>query len=368
MAQKKSTNDSYDVFYASMKAGQIGCFYIFHGEERYLLEHSLHELRRRLCPDGLDGFNYKRFEGRGLKINELDEAIDALPVFAERTLIEVHDYDIFKGKSSIDSDEESSEAPLTAGKTKNSDDNDKRLLTGVLSNLPEYVCLIIVYDALPYKPDGRLKLDKEILKYAQVVEFKVQEQSRLTNWIQRHFDSAGKRISKADAEYLALITDGYMAALIGEIAKVSAYSNGDSISREDIDAVVTPVLSAYAYKLTDALIARKHITAMNILDELFQLREPPQKIIFNISLKMRQFLAARMCIDNQLGKSALMDICAIRYDFQALALMEAARKTTSSLCCEAVLLCSQAAFDLNSSPEPEARLIELVAHLAFIAS
>ena len=353
---------SYEKFIASMKSGQIGNLYIFHGEERYLLEHSLVDIRRRLCPGGLDGFNYKRFEGKEIRVDDLDDAINILPVFAERTLIEVHDFDVFKGKKSAE--QEIAEAPASSKKSKTAEKDDKQHLVDIFADLPDYVCLVIVYDTIQYKPDGRTKLDKEIMERAQIVEFKVQEQAKLIKWISRHFDAAGKRIGKSEAEYLALITDGYMTALETEIKKVSAYCSSDVVTRGDIDAVVTPALNAFAYKLTDAILGRKHESAMQILDELMQMREPPHKIIYSISLKMRQFLAARVCIEENLSKKELIDMCGIRFDFQATALINAARKTTLEVCRDAVLLCAEAAYDLNSTSEPEARLIELVARFA----
>ena len=366
MAQKKKADDSYNSFSASVKAGQFGNLYIFHGEERYLLEFSLSELRKRLCPDGLNGFNYKRFDSKDIRIDDLDDAINTLPVFAERTLIEVHDFDIFKGKKKSSAESEAAETTVSAKSEKSDDIKEKQRLAKIFSDLPDYVCLVFIYSAIPYNPDGRQKLDKEILSHAQVVEFSVQEQAKLINWVHRRFEAAGKHIGRSDAEYLALITDGYMASLVCEIEKVAAYSDGDTITRDDIDAVVTPVLNAFAYKLTDAILGSKHDEALRILDELLLMREPAQKIIFSISLKMRQLLAARTCIDNGSGKNALMEMCGIKYDFQAVTLLDTARKATLSRCRDAVLLCAEAAHDLNSSPEPEARLVELVTRLAFL--
>ena len=348
MAKKENTNISYDSFTESLKTGQIGSLYFLHGEERYLLDHSLSELRQLLCPNGLDSFNYRRYEGRSIELDDLENAIDTLPAFAERTLIEIHDYDIFNSTK------------------KESKGIDKQRLSEIFTDLPDYVCIAVVFNTIPYKPDGRVKLDKEILSHANVIDFPIQEQSKLLNWISRRFAALHKRISKADAQYLALITDGHMASLVGEIEKICAYSIGDAIMREDIDAVVTPVISAFAYKLTDALLENKHMTAMSVLDELFQMREPAQKIIFNISLKMRQFLAARICIENKMDRKALTTMCGIRYDFQARFLMDSARSTTLSKCRRAVILCSQAAYDLNSGSEPEARLVELIAQLAYL--
>jgi DNA polymerase-3 subunit delta len=234
----------------------------------------------------------------------------------------------------------------------------------MFADLPDYVCVIFIYDTVPYKPDGRTKLDKEILKLAQVIEFTVREQSQLVKWIMRHFKDAGKHISHSDAEYLVLITGGYMTVLHGEIGKTAAYASAETVTRSDIDAVVTPILDAVVYKLADALVKREHTAAMRILDELLRMREAPDRLLYNISLKMRQLLAARACIEGNMGKSTLIEICGIRHEFQAKMLMDTARSATLAGCRDAVLLCSETAYDLRGAPEPESQLIELVAKLA----
>ena len=337
----KNNDESYRQFVKALKANQVDCFYIFHGEEHYLLSRSVADLRRKLCPDGLDSFNYKRYEGKSLSIEELEEAIDTLPSFAERTLIEIHDFDIFKAA-------------------------DLPGLKKILSDLPEYVCVLIIYDTIPFKPDKRKKDTTEILKHANVVEFTVQDLGRLVKWIIMHYEDAGKKISSKDAEYLSFITGGFMSSLQSEIEKTAAFARGYTVTRADIDAVVTPVLDAVAYKLTDALARHDHADAMRIMDELFQMKEAPHKLLFTISLKMRQLLVARVCIENNAGKQALTEICGIRHDFQARALMETARKASLNGCLNAVLMCSDTALELNSSSEPELRLTELITKLAYI--
>ena len=340
MPQKNKSIDGYRRITESVAAGQIGSLYIFHGEERYLLERSLAELRRRLCPGGLDGFNYKRFEGKGFSVDELDDAVNTLPAFADRTLIEIHDFDIFKSE-------------------------ERPRLGTLFEDLPGYVCVVFIFDTVPYKPDNRQKINARILEHADVVEFLVQNQDKLINWTRKHFAEAGKKISAADAEYLAFITGGSMYLLKGEIDKTAAYAREETITRADIDSVVSPVLDTVAYKLTDALARREYTAAMQILDELLQMKEAPHKLMFSISLKMRQLLAARVCIENKLDKAALMDMCGIRHEFQARTLMDTAKRMPLAAIRNAVLLCSETAFELNSTPDPEARLIELITKLAY---
>ena len=402
MAGKQKDATGYDRLKKAVSDNTLSKLYIFHGEERYLMERYIGAIRKQICPDGLGGFNYRRFEGRALSITELDSAVNTLPAFAERTLIEIYDYEIFvkgrgggkdwaeddtdsessddsgsedkgAGKSGESGESESSnsggdESGLSTGTGSNKAiaDAEKKELLELFSNLPDYVCLVFIYDTIAFKPDRRRRINTDLLSKADVVEFAAQEMTQLRKWITEHFEDAGKHISVRDAEYMVFITGGDMFTLLGEIEKVSAYSESETVSRADIDAVTTPVLDAVAYKMTDALVAGNTVTAMQILDELLRMREVPQKILFSVSLKMRQLLAARVWLESGLDKDTYMEVCGIKFDFQASQLLSSARKMSLSGCRSAVQACSESAYQLNSSSSPEACLIELVAKLALL--
>lgn len=105
MAVKKTQNDGYAQLRADMAAGTLAPAYLFHGEESYLREFCLSEIRRQLVPEGFEAFNFHRLEGKGLTAQALTEAVEAMPMMAERTLTAVTDWDLFKlgrtsGKSS----------------------------------------------------------------------------------------------------------------------------------------------------------------------------------------------------------------------------------------------------------------------------
>ncbi|MCL2079711.1 MAG: DNA polymerase III subunit delta [Oscillospiraceae bacterium] len=335
---KISDNTSYDSLRAALKNGNIAGCYVFHGRERYLLWTAIQNLRKLLCPDGLDSFNYKRFDGKQLEIDKLEEAVETFPAFGEKTLIEVHDYDIFSG-------------------------GDTARLCKILEDIPSYACVAFIYDTIEYKTDNRLKTTREILKNVDVVEFNIQDEKKVTHWIIRHFRDAEKHISPDDAQYLAMITDGLLTTLHGEIKKISAYSQNAVISKSDIDAVVIPALDAVAYMLTDAVIKKSKRLALQNLDKLLQMREAPHKLLYSISARFRQLLAARVFIDNNIGKAEFMKVCSISHNIQADKLFDTARKTSLSYCKRAVTMCSLAAKELNSTANNEARITELVVML-----
>ena len=135
MAAKDNKKDpAFESLKKSIQDGNIGNVYTFFGEERYLLEYYLGRVRKMLIPEGLDGFNMKRVNGKDMSVQRLSDELDALPVFCERTLIEVWDWDV----------------------SKLNDENAQRMID-LLTEPPEYVCVIFVYDTIEFKLDGRHK-------------------------------------------------------------------------------------------------------------------------------------------------------------------------------------------------------------------
>lgn len=342
MAVKKADDSAYVKLKKDLREGTPESLYIFWGDERYLLSFYLGELRKKVLDGGMAEFNHRRFEGKNLTIEELSEAVDTLPVFAEKTLIEVSDFDVFGCREEL-----------------------KNGLRDIIAALPEYVCLVFIYDTVEYKCDNRVKVNAEMKKKFSIVEFRQQEQSDLTNWIGRRFKALGKTIDRPTAEYLAFVSGGLMTTLIGEIEKVGAYNTAPEISRESIDAVVTPVLDAVTYKMTDAVLQRRFDDAADMLSDLLAMQEPAHKIIFSISLKMRQLLAARVCLENGKSYAYLMDMYSIKSDYAAKSLYSNAGKVSLDWCKSAVKLCSETALKMNSQGgDYSQQLSSLLAYMA----
>ncbi|MBQ3404256.1 MAG: DNA polymerase III subunit delta [Oscillospiraceae bacterium] len=344
MAKKRDESPGYDRLKAVKDAEELKILYIFHGEERYLLERYTERVRDLLIPEGARDFNHRKYDGKKLSVVELAEAVDAMPFLAEHTLVEVWDMDLFK-------------LP----------EEEKNYLLDVLSDLPDYICLLFVYDTLEFKIDGRVKINGALKKLFEIVEFKRQGQSEIVKWIKRRFKALNKEISSEDAEYLAFLTGGLMATLVTETEKLAAYSGGNVITRNSIDAVVIPVLEAEIYKLTDSITQFDFEGAAVLLSKLIAMREAPQRLVFSIAGKMRQLFSARICVDSGIALSDYMDMCDIRYDFQARNMYQGARRVSHNWCRRAVELSGDTALRLNSGGgEAYELLSQLLAELALV--
>lgn len=331
--KQKSDAAGYQQMKKDLSAGNPGQLYIFHGEETYLRDHYLGRLKEMLLSGGMGEFNFHQISAKEMSPHRLEEAIDCLPMMAERTLILVTDYDLFK-----------------AG------EKDREWYIRLFEQLPEYCCIVFVYDLIPYKGDARTKLAASIKKHGVVVNFDRQDQGDLVDWVRRRFRALGKDIDSRLALELIFLCGDLMNNLIGEIEKIGAYARGQRITREDIDAVATPQLEAVVFRMTDAIGEGGFDRAAGVLGELYQMQEPPIKILFSLGKQMRQLYSARLLIERGQGVSALASLWGMK-PFQAEKIMRSARRFSLSWCRRAVVLCGQADLDMKSTGQDAQQLL-----------
>ena len=311
------TNEAYQKFKADLSAGAVGCAYIFYGEESYLREYYLEELRKKLVPAGFEEFNYHRLEGKDLTVQTLTEMAEAMPMLSERTFIVVTDFDIFK-----------------------LGEDQREKLIALLEDIPSYCCMVFVYDTVAYKPNKTMKkLCKAIGDHVQAVEFRAQDSSDLVAWIARRFRALDKEIDRQTAEYLIFTCGGLMTGLVPEISKIAAYAKGKAITQKDIDAVADPVLSAEVFKLSDAVLQGNYDLAASILGDLLKMQTEPIMILAALGSQLRRIYTARLAIDSGKDKYWLMELWEMKSDYPAKLLLNAAKRTTADWCADAVKMC-----------------------------
>lgn len=318
MAEKKAAKSGgYDTLRAAMKSGTVGNVYIFHGEETYLMHSAVEQLRELLVPAGFEEFNYHRLEGKELTVQALAETAEAMPMMTERTLIQISDFDLFK-----------------------LNEDQREQLTAFLEDVPPYCCVVFSYDTLEYKPNRTMKkLCRVLSDRAQAVEFRQADSSDLSVWIARRFRALGKEIDRQTAEYLIFLCGPLMTGLVPEIAKVAAYAKGKTITQKDIDAVADPVLSAEAFKLSDAVLAGSYDRAAEILGDLLKMQTEPLLILGMLGAQLRRIYTARLALDSGKDKYWLMSLWGYKSDYPVRMLLSAAKKTTAQWCAGAVKEC-----------------------------
>ena len=342
MAEKK-TDKGYLKFKQDIADNTLGQAYLLYGEETYLREHYRGLAVKKLVPEAFSAFNFHREEGKDMTVQRLTELLEAMPMMADRTVVQVTDWDLFKLS------EEAREG-----------------LIALLAELPDYCCLLLVYDQIEYKPNRTMKkLCKALDTYVTAVRFAVQDRKDLVEWVGRRFRALGKQIGRQETEHLIFTCGSLMCGLIPEIEKVAAYAKGPQITLEDIQAVATPILEAKVFDMTGAVSRREFDRAAEILGDLLQLQEEPIVLLAAMGKELRRLYTARAALDAGLDKGWLMEQWGMRSDYPAKLLLQNARRVSADWCREAVKRCQaldlrmKSAAGADSSGELRQFLMEL---------
>lgn len=337
---KKSNQEQKDYLQelkAAIRSGVPDRLYVFHGEEVFLLHHYFEQLKKMLLDDLTESFNFHKLNQENFDIQSFADSVEAMPMMAEYTLVQVDEVDIFK-------------LP----------DAERTKITEILSDIPPYCTVVFTHETTPWKPDKRLKKLWDVIQAkATIVEFTKQGQRELIAWVSRHFMARGKRISNDLCAYLIDITGGTMTALAGEISKISSYSGADEIKKSDIDAVTEPVLDAVVFQMTDLIGEGKYGQALQKLQALLKMQQEPLGILGAIGSHFRRLSVARILQDQGRGAADLVKLYHMA-DYPARKTMDAARRFRPEFCAKAAELVLETDYQIKTSFDDPDRLLELL--------
>ena len=342
MAKKKKEEKqlNYNEEIQRLKTEGPGCLYLLWGPEDYLRELYLKALKELCVPEGEDSFSYKRINGPELDLQELSEAIDAIPFLSERSFVELRGVDLNRLKETEE-------------------------LQKLLEDIPEY-CTVAFVQSAAFEPDGRLKLVRFLKETAIELKFTEQTQDALVKWIAKRFAAYGKRVALEAAQHLIFVSGDLMNRLIPEIEKVAAYAKGEVVTVADVDAVAHHLPEAIVFEMTDHLARREYNAAMEVLDELLSDKNnEPIAMLAVIGGQMRRLYAARLAAEKNLGAAYVMEVCKLRYDSIASRLIASSRSFSLPQLKRAVELCAETDYQMKSSSSDDLELLkELVLRIA----
>lgn len=329
----KPDTAGYQKLKKDLSEGNPGQLYLLYGEETYLRDYYLGKLRDRLLSGGMGEFNLHEIKAKDMSPHALEEAVDCLPMMGERTLIMITDYDLFKAN-----------------------EKDREQYIRIVSQLPDYCCVVFLYDLIEYKGDARTKLAAALKQHGTLVNFVRQDQGDLVDWVRRRFKALGKDIDSRLALDLIFLCGDLMTNLIGEIEKIGAYSKQKHITKADIEAVATPQLDAVVFRMTDAIGEGSFDKAAAVLGELYQMQEPPIKIMWSLGRQMRQLYSARLALEQGRGASYVASLWGIK-PYPADKLLNSARRMSLKWCRNAVVRCGQTDLAMKSTGQDGQELL-----------
>jgi DNA polymerase-3 subunit delta len=199
----------------------------------------------------LDEFNLIKFCGTP-DFDSFEEAIETLPVFAEKKVVLINDFDAEK-----------------------TDIETLDRIIEMLADIPDYCAVIINITGFePGKNTKTKKLIAAVEKHGVVCEFELLSKPKAAELIIKKALRAGCKITRGNAEYLYDLTLGSLTLIGSEIEKLCAFTRtGNEITRQIIDELTPRLTETKIFELSKALTSKNAKAAFYIFDDLMAQNE-----------------------------------------------------------------------------------------------
>lgn len=333
--QKKQENTAFRKLKEDVAAGIPGQLYVFYGEEDYLRQYYLKELKR-ICGGPFEAFDTVVLDSEQIDTDALTDAIDSFPMGSERKLVILRDYKIWQPTGNL-----------------------KDILPDLLENLPEYICLVVDCDSIEFKPDKRTAIYKVLEKHGTLVEFQRATGADLIPWVKRRFQALGKKIDTPECEHLIFLCGSSMTNLAGECEKIAAGTRREQIRIEDVRALASRVLEADVFDLTDCILQGNYTKGLTLLRDLFDMKHEPVAILGAVSKQLQRLYGARLAMESGKGENYLVQLFGFRSTYPAKLLLQSARRCEIGALRRIQTFCLETDLQLKSNLPDAHRTIEL---------
>ena len=227
--------------------------YVLYGAEGYLVEQYARLVAKHTVEEGFDAFNLQRFDGQSVTIEQLEEAVEALPLMTDRKCVQVRDMDAAA---------------------------DAERLAALIAQVPD--SCVLVFWQMTVQPDRR-KGWKTFLEQAEkvgvVMNFEHKSVVDVAKMLAGGAKRRGCRLDVEDARYLVEQVGNDLNLLQGELDKLCALVGEGEITRRHIDAACPKNLEARVFDLSKAILRRNHQEAYELLHQLSTRREEPVAVL-----------------------------------------------------------------------------------------
>jgi DNA polymerase-3 subunit delta len=252
--------------------------YLIYGDEDLLLERAVRRLRSRLAEVADLDFNLETFDGETADADDVIQAANTLPFMSDKRLVIVRNVDKLPS------------AGLNA-------------LADYANDPAESACLVLV----ARKIARNTRLFKAVDARKGAYEYKAPKRGEYPAHVALMFRERGRTVSADGAELLVRSVGRDLRRLQSEVEKVVAFTGQrTSLTREDVEAVISSTAPVSVFDLTDAVGARDCRGALRLLADLVGQGESVHGLHAMVVRHVRMLLSARALLDRGLPASALV--------------------------------------------------------------
>lgn len=247
-----------------LKTGMPARVYLLYGEESYLTEYYADQVLRMAgvrSGDSLAEFNLHCFDGQECSFDAVEEAVEALPLMAERKCVMVSNWDV---------------TPAAVF--------DRAM--ALVADPPESTVLVIKMTTL--LADGKLnakwrQFTEAVSKVGVCVNFPRRSTEELVRTLCAGANRRHCQLAPEVARELIEQSGNDMNLLLNELDKLCAVAGSGEITSAIVGEVATKNLNAQVFELSNAIVKHNYEAAYTILHRLFATRLEPLMILAALS-------------------------------------------------------------------------------------
>ena len=235
-------------------------FFIF-GEDDYLKGYYCDKLVDMTVDEGMRTFNFHVYQDAETDLDDVFADADNLPMMSEKTCLLVRNY------------------PLCDLRKEEMKDFEKKL-----ADVPDTTVLIFFYNTLnvDYNVKRSTKWNnvvKLFVKYGAAVQLDHRSPAKIAAMLVKRAKDRNAEIALPEAQYFVECVGDDMQTLLNEFNKLCAYSEGQPITREMIDATAVKSVEASVFDISAALFSGDTDKAFAKANELFRQKAELQPML-----------------------------------------------------------------------------------------
>lgn len=253
-----------------IKTNTFKQFYLFYGEEKYMILQMKDQLKRALISED-DTMNYSYFEGKKVDPTEIIELAKTVPFFND------HRFIILDG----------------TGLGKKSDDS---FIKG-LKEISDTSVLLFIEDTI----DKRSKIYKFLSKQGHAACFEPMKNKELSQWITLLLKKDEKQMSISTMNNFLYRCGSDMHTLKNELDKLISYvGDRKEITSYDLEQLTSSQTINQIFIMLDAIARKQRDKVLTLYYDLIELKESPFGILALLARQCNQMLQVKNLDD--LGK------------------------------------------------------------------
>lgn len=243
----------------AVERGEFPRASVLYGAETFLLHKAAKKLMHTVAGNVFPDFNLQKLDGTTASLEQIADAVQALPFLAPKKCVALNDFNV-----------ESRSA------------QEVRQLVELMGQVPDTTVFLLYYPSayLDYKKSAKWKSFFSAAKrVATTVEFALRTKPELEKLLCAAAAKRDCQLSRAHAGTLIDQCGSDLQTLYQELEKLCAFVQSGTITRADVQQVVTKNLETTVFLLAKALLSGKYDRAYEILNELFEQNEEPVGVL-----------------------------------------------------------------------------------------